>query len=197
MAGGYTTPRTGDFGELIERLANVERRLVELERPTGTQNVKAVVQLNNASESKSASSGFITESDITTPITNYFPATVTFTRPSWATRATILAAGSIYIAGSLANSFTATSALRIGGVNGQNVPNFFVPRRAGVWDASDAYTGNDAIIPDAVRSSVFSRTFDVASATVDVSWRVNISAAWGVGEFLWCDTVATVFWSAP
>lgn len=45
MAGGYTVPNTGDFGELIGRLSDLERRLGELERPTGTQKAQAVATL--------------------------------------------------------------------------------------------------------------------------------------------------------
>lgn len=48
MAGGYTTPPTGDFGELIRRLDEQDRRLRELERPTGTQNAQAVAALQVA-----------------------------------------------------------------------------------------------------------------------------------------------------
>lgn len=45
MAGGYTVPNPGDFGELIGRLTDLERRLGELERPTGTQKAQAVATL--------------------------------------------------------------------------------------------------------------------------------------------------------
>lgn len=45
MAGGYTTPTDGELSALIGKLRDVERRLSELERPTGTQLAQAVAQL--------------------------------------------------------------------------------------------------------------------------------------------------------
>jgi len=197
MAGGYTVPPDGDFGAIIARLQRIEERLREMERPSGSQTAESLRQLNNASESKSASSGFLTQNDITPPLTGYDTAVIVFDKPEWATRATILAAGSIYIAAPPAAGFGAPSRLRIDGVNGQAVPNFFVPRRSGVVDAMNAYTDQDAITTDAVRASVFARTFDVTGGTVQVGWRVDITDPWGSGDFLFADTVATVFWSAP
>lgn len=50
MAGGYVPPPVGDFAVLRERLREVERRLAELERPTGTQTAQAVAQIRTLVE---------------------------------------------------------------------------------------------------------------------------------------------------
>lgn len=47
MAGGYVPPPVGDFAVLRERLREVERRLAELERPTGTQTAQALKTLTD------------------------------------------------------------------------------------------------------------------------------------------------------
>ena len=46
MAGGYTVPPVGDFGELINRLKSIQIRLDELERPTGSQVFETLDKLN-------------------------------------------------------------------------------------------------------------------------------------------------------
>lgn len=47
MAGGYTPPIIGEFGELINELRMAKRRLDELERPTGTQVADALATLTD------------------------------------------------------------------------------------------------------------------------------------------------------
>lgn len=50
MAGGYVVPPVGDFAVLRDRLRDVDRRLDELERPTGTQTAQAVAQIRSLVE---------------------------------------------------------------------------------------------------------------------------------------------------
>lgn len=45
MSGGYTTPASGELGELQQRFREIERRLDILERPDGTQVFGTVRQL--------------------------------------------------------------------------------------------------------------------------------------------------------
>lgn len=48
MAGGYTVPPDGELGVLVQRMTDYERRLQELERPTGTQTAEALQVLDEA-----------------------------------------------------------------------------------------------------------------------------------------------------
>lgn len=45
MSGGYTTPTEGDLGPLVKELQELRRRMLELERPTGTQTAESVKNL--------------------------------------------------------------------------------------------------------------------------------------------------------
>lgn len=47
MAGGYSVPADGDFGVLVQRLSDLDNRLRELERPTGSQTQKTLTTLSN------------------------------------------------------------------------------------------------------------------------------------------------------
>lgn len=44
MAGGYIIPTDGELGAIVGKVRDIERRLAELERPTGTQNAQIVRQ---------------------------------------------------------------------------------------------------------------------------------------------------------
>lgn len=48
MAGGYTVPSDGAFGDIQRSMDDVRRRIAELERPTGTQLAEAVKALQAA-----------------------------------------------------------------------------------------------------------------------------------------------------
>lgn len=47
MAGGYTPPNVGDFGELFAIVKELKRRVGELERPTGSQTAGALKKLQD------------------------------------------------------------------------------------------------------------------------------------------------------
>lgn len=48
MGSGYTTPPQGEYGELMKLLGEVQRRLAELETPTGTSVNSLVAQVQEA-----------------------------------------------------------------------------------------------------------------------------------------------------
>lgn len=196
MGGGYRVPADGEFGEVVKRLRDMDRRIAELERPTGSQAAEALRQLNNATQTLSASPPTLDQSNTTTPFGATLVGPVTFNRPAWATRATVLATGTVYIAANPNAGFACQAAIQIDGTNGPFVPNFFAPRIAGV-NSGGMYTGDDAIITDALRSSAFSRVFDTTAASFDVGWRLSVPDPWGAGDFIQANIVATVFWSAP
>lgn len=81
MAGGYTVPPVGDFGVLVQRLKGLESRVRELERPTGSQDIRSVELLRESATYSSV--GGAATVDLTVPTTNrvdYSGApTVTFT----------------------------------------------------------------------------------------------------------------------
>lgn len=54
MAGGYARPPEDSFGEFLQIFRQVEQRLRELERPTGTQIAQAVQNLERAQAEQAA-----------------------------------------------------------------------------------------------------------------------------------------------
>lgn len=48
MGSGYTTPPQGEYGELMKLLSEIQRRLAELETPTGTSVNSLVAQVQEA-----------------------------------------------------------------------------------------------------------------------------------------------------
>ena len=91
MAGGYSVPPTGDLGVLVQRLEDTERRLRELEMPTGSQVAEAVANLADAQAEIAAQQALVAQMRTYSTtggsayqtgggVTNYTaPATVTFT----------------------------------------------------------------------------------------------------------------------
>lgn len=60
MAGGYSVPADGDFGVLVQRLSDLDNRLRELERPTGSQTQKTLTTLSNRAVLALGNSGTLT-----------------------------------------------------------------------------------------------------------------------------------------
>lgn len=65
MAGGYDPPPVGDFAVLRAGLADVRRRLDELERPTGTQTAEALRTLTELVEGLLAQTSLVVTNTIT------------------------------------------------------------------------------------------------------------------------------------
>lgn len=81
MSGGFARPAEGDLGEFIQRLQRTEERLRELERPTGTQFLRAVELLQETATY--VSSGGFARVDYSVPTANTVafidPPSLTFT----------------------------------------------------------------------------------------------------------------------
>lgn len=94
MAGGYAVPSTGDFGEIVQELRDIRRRLSELERPSGTQNVRAVAELQATVAALPAPAGFF---DQTTNFSLATPVNVgrNITIPEGKTRVVFTAVGNV------------------------------------------------------------------------------------------------------
>lgn len=84
MSGGYETPPTGEYAELIRQLRDVSRRLDELERPGGTQIV-----LEDESEREDAS-GFVVGTGFATVVT------IPYTCPPYKCRTNFLLGGQVF-----------------------------------------------------------------------------------------------------
>lgn len=76
MGSGYRTPPTGEYGELMQLLRDVQRRLSELETPTGTSVNSLVAQVQEAianitsTVSAAIAANSYTKSEIDTKIAN-------------------------------------------------------------------------------------------------------------------------------
>lgn len=84
MAGGYETPKVGEFAELVAQISDLRRRLDEAERPGGTQIV-----LEDESE-REATSGFGLGTSQSTLIT------IPYTCPPYKCRTNLLLGGQIF-----------------------------------------------------------------------------------------------------
>ena len=162
---------------------------------------RQIVQLNNASETKDA---YLYLAPATTPDsqgdrTDYDVVTATFTKPSWATRATVFVTATIEASGTVnsPSSFTAIYA-RVDGVNSRD----FVSSLAAAPLESPVYSGGVATgdrayaIYSKVAATVpFTRTLTVAGDTLDCSVRISKPST-GAGATYSAAIGATVFWFA-
>ena len=84
MSGGYETPASGDYAELIRQMLDMTRRLDELERPSGTQIV-----LEDESEREDAS-GFSLSTSLSTLVS------IAYTCPPYKCRTNFLLGGQLF-----------------------------------------------------------------------------------------------------
>jgi len=183
-----------DLRLLSDRLRAIEDRLDRLAAPSGTQAARSVVRLNNAIATESETSIAYTSSNLTTPVNNFDAADLVFNKPTWATRATVLASGLVFFQGTYNSPGSGTARLRIGGVDG---PSLFASSPIiGQVISGGVPTSDETTAGQNVRTLVHARTFDTADATLTVSNRVDVGT-FGAGSSLLVSLVATVFWSAP
>lgn len=202
MAGGYRVAPDGDFGVLVQRLERAERRLAELERPTGSQTAEALRQLNNGFASDRVIVPFVVGGDGTFPDaqaarTNFDAALLTFTPPPWATQATVLAFGIMNARGTQPSPvYFDDVRLRIGNVQSENwaeqasAPPFGENRIGGTLESAIPY-----ITTLNASQMALTRTFATTSP-VEVAVRITKQFT-GAGAAFTAQCVATVFWSAP
>lgn len=68
MAGGYAVPAVGDLAVLVQRLKALESRVRELERPSGSQDIRSVELLRESATYSSV--GGEAKVDLTVPTSN-------------------------------------------------------------------------------------------------------------------------------
>lgn len=103
MAGGYTVPAEGALGELVQRFREMERRLVELERPTGTQFAEVVRNLPVPAGEFARSNGIGLASG---PVNVGFSVTV----PAGKTRVVFTAVGNVAVLDATSGGLASASA---------------------------------------------------------------------------------------
>ena len=160
---------------------------------------RQIVQLNNASETQDAylELGPYSTPNSQAPRTNYDVVTTTFTKPSWATRATVFATSTVTARGikSSGSDFIEVYT-RIDGVNSRNFSDsLHAPGIADVYSGATA-TGDLAFSAGQTAiSAPFTRTTAVTASTVACSVRIT-KAGTGTGHGYSAAIGATVFWFA-
>jgi len=162
---------------------------------------RQIVQLNNASETQDAfaSLGPGGPPSSQTERTDYDVVTTTFTKPSWATRATVMVSATVQGSGTVNSpiGFTALYA-RIAGTNSRNFEPSFgtAPTESQVYSGGFA-TGERAyaLSTPASGSLTFTRTLDISDSTLDCNVRISKPFT-GAGAGYSAAIVATVFWFA-
>lgn len=115
MSGGYKVP-PGDDDRLAKALAEIRRRLDELERPTGTQLAQSLEQLaDQLANQVSPAVGSNTTGSFTFGTSFANVVSFNFTVPPGYTRAVIMSGG-VVSAGSPAGNDTLTARTVVGGV---------------------------------------------------------------------------------
>lgn len=199
---GFSVPPGEDA--IIRRIADLERVVRELGpsvaasfNTTVAGLTAAVAQLNAASESKSAFLYFTPTGtpDSQAARTNYDSVIVTFTKPTWATKGTVLAFSTFSGSDSATAGFTVSAWTRIFAVDGAAtsilVPNALEIRSGGTPTGAYAYDRTPA-----PTSLPFTQSFVMgAAAAVSASLRLTKGASGGNSSFA-CGIAATVFWSA-
>ena len=180
-------------------LAQNAKQILELQTAQASL-ASTVAQLNAASDSKSISAVYTTNT-----LTNnaqlkrsaHDASVVTFTRPTWATRATVMVTGQVAAWGSEngQSNFTALSVRIDGESSPDQSGNIQVPgtgeiRGGGVvtGDLPYIFTPSALFIP-------YARSFATSAASINCGIRFSKGYT-GVGHGFFLSVAATVFWSA-
>ena len=187
-----------NFAQINSSITSLATRIVQLGTTT-TQLGTTITQLNNAAESKSASQLYTSAStpfNSQTARTDFDAALVSFTRPSWATGATVIAVATFAGSDSVTSGYNATFRCRINNVNNSaggtvvTVPNVLEVRDAGVVTSLQAFATTPA--PTVI---VFTQTFTTNAASIAASCRIT-KALSGAASTFNVSVASTIFWNA-
>jgi len=155
--------------------------------------------LNAASESKSTSALFVSggANDAQPARSNFEASVVTFTRPSWATKATVMATGQVSATGTEngPSQFTAL-AVQIAGTSSPNQSaNIKAPGTGEIRFAGSATDYIPYINTPSALVIPYARSFATSSSSINCGIMLTKNST-GIGHGFFLSVAATVFWSA-
>jgi len=196
-----------DLAQTQADLTTQTNKLQTTQSDLATQTNKltgAVAQLNAASESKSSSQefldyGYTANDDSRRARSSYDSPTVSFTRPSWATHATVMTTAQVSTLGSRAAPSAFMSLyLRVEGSNSPNNAKYSqAPAQGLVYDSESDPTSSGRGYMDTYSTNLipYARSFATSASGITCGVRFS-KATSGLGHQFYIAVAATVFWSA-